>query len=114
MPALHSLSNVADETSFFAYSASPQVGSLLQRASEWHCTERRATSNGISITLHRRLCAHVLTSPEDETVHEKTLAGLRAAGFRVESDRLVPPDGAQSTDVIAAIINAFQRAKGKK
>lgn len=55
-----------------------------------------------------------LTSPEDETVHEKTLAGLRAASFRVESDRLVPPDGALSTDVIAAITNAFQRAKGKK
>lgn len=54
-----------------------------------------------------------LASQEDETVHEKTLARLRTAGFRVEGDRLVPPDGAKSGDVIAAISDAFQRAKGK-
>ena len=54
-----------------------------------------------------------LASQEDDTVHEKTLVGLRAAGFRVEGDRLVPPDGAKSSDVIAAISDAFQRAKEK-
>lgn len=54
-----------------------------------------------------------LASQDDETVHERTLTGLRATGFRVEGDRLVPPDGANSSDVIAAISDAFQRAKGK-
>ncbi len=54
-----------------------------------------------------------LACQEDETVHEETLAGLREAGFRVEGDRLVPPDGAKSSDVIAAISDAFQRAKAK-
>lgn len=54
-----------------------------------------------------------LASQEDETVHERTLAELRAAGFRVERDRLMPPDGAKSSDVIAVISDAFQRAKGK-
>ena len=54
-----------------------------------------------------------LASQDDETVHERTLARLRAAGFRVVGDRLVPPDGAKSSDVFAAISDAFQRAKLK-
>lgn len=53
-----------------------------------------------------------LAGQDDEAVYERTLAGLRAAGFRVEDDRLVPPEGAKSGDVIAAITHAFQQAKG--
>jgi len=52
-----------------------------------------------------------LACQEDEMMHEKTLAELRVAGFMVEGDRLVPPQGAKSSEVIAAISAAFQRAK---
>lgn len=54
-----------------------------------------------------------LASQDDEEVHNRTLEGLIAAGFRVEADRIVPPEGVQSSDVIAAISGAFQRAKAR-
>ena len=55
-----------------------------------------------------------LVGQDDEGVYERTLAGLRAAGFRVEDDRLVPPEGAKSSDVIVAISDAFRKAKSKR
>lgn len=55
-----------------------------------------------------------LVGQDDEAVYERTLAGLRAAGFRVEDDRLVPPEGAKSSDVIVAISDAFRKAKSKR
>lgn len=52
-----------------------------------------------------------VTANRDPSLLEGTLAALRAAGFKVEADRIVPPAGATSQQVIAAISAAFQSAK---
>lgn len=48
----------------------------------------------------------------DPALLEGTLACLRAAGFKVEGDRIIPPTGATGPQVIATISGAFQIAKG--
>jgi hypothetical protein len=52
-----------------------------------------------------------VTANRDPALLEGTLAGLRSAGFKVETDRIVPPAGARA-QVIAAISAAFQSARG--
>ncbi|WP_072387109.1 hypothetical protein [Hyphomicrobium sp. CS1BSMeth3] len=52
-----------------------------------------------------------LAGQEDELIFARTLANLRAAGFEVHADRLVPPAGTDSPRLIAAISSAFQQAK---
>lgn len=47
----------------------------------------------------------------DPVLLECTLAALRAAGFMVEADRIIPPVDAQGQQVIAAISADFQSAK---
>lgn len=57
-------------------------------------------------------CPHIsLAGQGDETLQWNILAGLRAAGFTIKSDRVVPPPGAKSQDVITTISNAFREAK---
>lgn len=53
-----------------------------------------------------------VTANRDPALLASTLAGLRAAGFKVEADRLIPPAGTTGPRVIAAISGAFQSAKG--
>lgn len=52
-----------------------------------------------------------LAEQENDKVHERILTELRARGFAVEPELLVPPENASTTDVIRAITDAFQRAK---
>jgi len=52
-----------------------------------------------------------LTAYGDPALLEGTLAGLRAAGFQVQADRIIPPANATGQQVIAAISGAFHRAR---
>lgn len=52
-----------------------------------------------------------LSAQDDHAISARTLAGLRKAGFVIEADRIVPPEGTSSQAVIAAITGAFQAAK---
>lgn len=52
-----------------------------------------------------------VTARGDPLALKKTLAGLRAAGFKVEAGRIIPPADATGQQVIAAISAAFQSAK---
>lgn len=52
-----------------------------------------------------------LAAQDDDALHQKTLAGLRAQGFKVEQRFLVPPEGSSSHAIIMAVTGAFTDAK---
>lgn len=54
-----------------------------------------------------------LAAQHDERLHRATIANLKTRGFTVEPSRLVPPEGAGTTHIIAAITQAFQSARQK-
>lgn len=67
------------------------------------------TNKRLPIVGHPHLA---LAAQDDEILQTKILAGLRKAGFTVEKERLVPPDGNDDRSIIRAITEAFQTAKG--
>lgn len=52
-----------------------------------------------------------LAAQGDPALGARTLAGLRKAGFVVEADRIIPPEGTSPQALIAAITGAFLFAK---
>lgn len=52
-----------------------------------------------------------LAAQDNDILYRKLLDGLKAAGYRIEPDRIVPPAGAQTADIKAAIGGALQAAK---
>ncbi len=52
-----------------------------------------------------------LSSQDNERLYAKTLATIRNAGFTIEGDLLVPPEGADSRAIIRSITEAFLEAK---
>lgn len=52
-----------------------------------------------------------LAATDNALLHTKTVALLRKAGFTITSEYVIPPDGADSRTIIAAITAAFQAAK---
>jgi hypothetical protein len=52
-----------------------------------------------------------LSAQDDEGLHAKTIANLRKAGFKIDGDLLVPPEGADSRAIIRSITEAFLEAK---
>ncbi|MBN8913814.1 MAG: hypothetical protein J0H65_17500 [Rhizobiales bacterium] len=52
-----------------------------------------------------------LAAQDDKALSTRTLTGLSKAGFVIESDRIVPPQGISAQGIIAAITDAFQAAK---
>lgn len=52
-----------------------------------------------------------LAAQNDTRLRQRILNILKAAGFSIEADRIVPPKDATARDVIAAIAAAFQQAK---
>lgn len=54
-----------------------------------------------------------LARQDDEALYARHLNELRANGFAVSDNELVPPDGMTSKDVIAALTAAFQKAKAR-
>ena len=51
------------------------------------------------------------SAQDDEGLHAKTIALLRKAGFMIDGNLLVPPEGVDSRFVISTITAAFQEAK---
>lgn len=66
------------------------------------------TTHRLPIDGHPHL---FLASQDDEGIVRRTMAELRAAGFTIAPDRIIPPKDAQQRDVISAITAAFQKAK---
>jgi len=52
-----------------------------------------------------------LAKQDDNTLHARIISALRKAGFKVEAQRIVPPEGADGRQIISAITAAFQTAK---
>lgn len=52
-----------------------------------------------------------LAAQNDTRLRQRILHTLKAAGFSIEANRIVPPNGATGRDVIAAITAASQAAK---
>lgn len=52
-----------------------------------------------------------LAAQDDDTLQARIVAALRKAGFKIEAQRIVPPEGADGRQIIAAISAAFQHAK---
>lgn len=71
-------------------------------------TNTTMTSKSLPIAGYPYLA---LAAQADAAAYDKTLAGLRAQGFTIEQDRIVPPKEADGRDIIAAITAAFQNAK---
>ena len=53
-----------------------------------------------------------LTAQNDHRLFARTLAALRKAGFTIETDKAVAPEGSTGTSIIMALTYAFQEAKG--
>lgn len=52
-----------------------------------------------------------LAAQDDARLRQRILASLKAAGFTVEANRIVPPKDASGRSVIAAVTAAFQAAR---
>jgi hypothetical protein len=73
-----------------------------------------ATTNGGMASERLPIAGYphlALAGQDDDTLHQKTLAGLRAEGFKIERGLLVPPHGAGSQTIIMAVTGAFTNAK---
>lgn len=53
-----------------------------------------------------------LAAQDDQRLFARTLAALQKAGFTIETDKAVPPEGSTGTSIIMALAHAFQEAKG--